>query len=822
MNKKNNKSKKISLMIILFISLMFTNRILYSQVDYSLFNFVEKECPLNVRVSPQLYPPPYIPPETGDNYFRVILVYVMFDNEPQDPNNIYWPANTTTGPTYKGTMLATRPNQNVNWWEAYDPTTQTISSYFMEVSKGKLNVIGDEYFIKLDHNYEYYQQPEQKETQINKEIYTKLTHIPGFDWCNYDQWEYHPNTGTFTYNPDNVIDFIYKVHRYRYPNIFSEEYMNASGFAYLGSADNQCHYLVDSINNKYVYGSFPECDIEYKGSGVSLLGNTTSGVLNKLGLLSRLWHEHGHYFFGGGHGWHGIMGSYFDIFFGPLEKMFLGYDDVYTSNTRYEEILLSDIAGRDQTHTSLLKIPQPNSTNMFLITNRQDISPYDRQMYGDSTKGEILKDTPYGKGVYIYHVSNNVGISPTNILQDVECSDGLWNWVQTGFDAPDWDLTNNWLPVLKRTNAVRGINDDGFDVDVTSNPNCVKDGIDIRGRTNNNYVEGKWFSIGKKETTTSPAIDRMYANEEQNWTSRENGGDRYDVWNPEVNEIFGPYSSPNTYNWDNNNSGIFVWIKSYNPLTRLMTIDVFRDEAYNPGNGMPLATILQLTPPSRPIGINISTTPCNNNIIYPVITWEHNIEPDMLQGTGNNFKRYKILRAYDVIGKVPGNYVELADLMINKDLKPSYTDYSCYSECSNGFGANNYILRYKVKAVDNTGWESVPSDFVSSAAIELHTGQEGDSFKGNSELPTSYNLEQNYPNPFNPVTKINFAIPKQGFVTLKVYDMLGREVTKLVNEVKQAGTYSVDFDATRLSSGVYFYKLEAGSFVDTKRMVLVK
>jgi len=89
-------------------------------------------------------------------------------------------------------------------------------------------------------------------------------------------------------------------------------------------------------------------------------------------------------------------------------------------------------------------------------------------------------------------------------------------------------------------------------------------------------------------------------------------------------------------------------------------------------------------------------------------------------------------------------------------------------------------------------------------------------------VPQSYSLAQNYPNPFNPVTKINFAIPKQGFVTLKVYDMLGREVTKLVNEVKQAGTYSVDFDATRLSSGVYFYKLEAGGFVDTKRMVLVK
>jgi hypothetical protein len=90
------------------------------------------------------------------------------------------------------------------------------------------------------------------------------------------------------------------------------------------------------------------------------------------------------------------------------------------------------------------------------------------------------------------------------------------------------------------------------------------------------------------------------------------------------------------------------------------------------------------------------------------------------------------------------------------------------------------------------------------------------------ELPKAFSLAQNYPNPFNPVTKINFAIPKQGFVTLKVYDVLGREVNTLVNEVKQVGSYSVDFDGSSLASGVYFYRLESGSFTDIKRMILVK
>jgi hypothetical protein len=91
-----------------------------------------------------------------------------------------------------------------------------------------------------------------------------------------------------------------------------------------------------------------------------------------------------------------------------------------------------------------------------------------------------------------------------------------------------------------------------------------------------------------------------------------------------------------------------------------------------------------------------------------------------------------------------------------------------------------------------------------------------------TSVPNEYTLSQNYPNPFNPVTKINFALPKNGMVTLKVYDILSREVITLVNENKPAGYYSVDFDASKLTSGVYFYKLESGSFSDIKRMILVK
>lgn len=91
-----------------------------------------------------------------------------------------------------------------------------------------------------------------------------------------------------------------------------------------------------------------------------------------------------------------------------------------------------------------------------------------------------------------------------------------------------------------------------------------------------------------------------------------------------------------------------------------------------------------------------------------------------------------------------------------------------------------------------------------------------------SETPSSYSLYQNYPNPFNPATTIQYAIPKYSFVNMKVYDIFGREIVNLVNESKKVGNYSVTFDGSDLSSGVYFYRLISRDFMLTKKMLLIK
>ena len=91
-----------------------------------------------------------------------------------------------------------------------------------------------------------------------------------------------------------------------------------------------------------------------------------------------------------------------------------------------------------------------------------------------------------------------------------------------------------------------------------------------------------------------------------------------------------------------------------------------------------------------------------------------------------------------------------------------------------------------------------------------------------NEIAKSYSLSQNFPNPFNPTTSINFSIPKNGLVKLVVYDVLGKEVATLVNDEQTAGTYKVTFNASKLTSGVYFYKISSGDFSDVKKMMLLK
>ena len=130
------------------------------------------------------------------------------------------------------------------------------------------------------------------------------------------------------------------------------------------------------------------------------------------------------------------------------------------------------------------------------------------------------------------------------------------------------------------------------------------------------------------------------------------------------------------------------------------------------------------------------------------------------------------------------------------------TNYQFFNDLSE---FNNSIkLEYRLKQIDFNGV------FSYSDIVEIEFS------------PENYSLSQNYPNPFNPSTSISFTITKSTFVTLKIFNILGSEITTLVNQVTPSGKYEIKFDAKNLPSGIYLYTITAGEFVDTKKMLLMK
>ncbi len=200
---------------------------------------------------------------------------------------------------------------------------------------------------------------------------------------------------------------------------------------------------------------------------------------------------------------------------------------------------------------------------------------------------------------------------------------------------------------------------------------------------------------------------------------------------------------------------------------------------------------------------NLSVTSNNN---HPYLTWDFNNEPDVF----DNDDAYEIQRR---TRQVPGRFGNWEAIDYIAGDSKSYTDFEIILEGTGSLYQAEYRIRAKDLGNHISGW---------SSSVFIYFGQFGKINPNNGMRLYEYQLEQNYPNPFNPSTLINYSIKSPGLITLKVYDILGVEVAELVNEVKEAGNYSVNFNASDLPNGIYFYRIIAGNFVDTKKLILLK
>ncbi len=745
-----------------------------------------------------------------DAYFPVLIVFVQFANDP-GPDCDWWPKGSP--PEYMNQLIA--PNKkypvNGNWWDTYSEENELISDYWLEQSRGNFHIVGKAVSIILDHDYLYYQSNGGVE-KVNDDIYKKLNGLGTIDWREFDKWksEVKPGLMEISYQPDGYVDMIYKIFRSHAPKLG----MPAGGIAQLGlSYLEGMNYMIDSTHNIYING-----DYYFLGSGLSMSPGfggdeygpdyTPYAPLTKTGVASFTEHEHGHYLFGPGHSNYGKMSGAgapygVDECLSPWENIAIGYMIPKKVNYGAANYVIGDFSSRTSGDTGeVLQVPISinNEDEFFLIANRTKVSDYDKIMWGDTAHGDPYRNINpnYGKGVYIYHCASNY-VYPS--LIDQECADGLFKWTFGGYAHPDWSNTQEVGFYIKQNVS--------YDNDCSMGLTDCADGKSMM----------TWFSYGKhNDNIYCDGTDKIFTNQSDLWTSRELQGDRWDAWNVGYNEMFSPYSSPSTKDWQNGNSGIYIWYYADDTLTHAAKFKIFRTGF----GGMTEDDILAVTPPSKPMGLTLNRTGCTNGHQYPLLTWNQNMEPDMLNSESplniKHVKKYNIYRARAKGGlDIPVNYELLESVYIMADSIPNYADYSLPLDCS-GRGSANETYRYKITAVDNRGTESVQSDFVSLNIIETFI----QGINQNGSIPHSYELKQNYPNPFNPATLITFSLPKEGNVKLTVFNLLGEQIGRLVNEYKKEGTYSVKFDGSNLASGIYFYKLETSSYNMTRRMVLLK
>lgn len=338
----------------------------------------------------------------------------------------------------------------------------------------------------------------------------------------------------------------------------------------------------------------------------------------------------------------------------------------------------------------------------FIIENRRKISRYDNYILGDTSQNNPFRNTgDYGKGIYIYH-SNSVNLDYAGLV-DIECADGLWNWSNFGYSHPDWSNSETVLVKLRSSIPVIVQNDiDSSYFPFTKFYNA--DGISA----------GPWFSIGKQHLSLGLAgTDKIYTNAEEYWTSRERFGDRWDAWNVGYNEVFSPYSNPSSKDVNNNSTGIYIYY--HNLANGIAQLKVYRAGF----NGYNDSSILAITPPSRPMGLTLDYYVETENITHPMITWNHNKEPDMIRADAK--KKYRIWRAtYTNMNYVPVGYLLIDSVLIDSGTVPTYIDTTVYGMGTYwaGFGDQvQYPVRYEVEAVDKYEDRSVMSDFASGICV---------------------------------------------------------------------------------------------------------
>lgn len=694
----------------------------------------ETECVLSKTTSWNGQIGGYALPSEGT--INVLFIFAQFPDDNYDKSNLTW---------IKGQAPANMQSWVDQTWSS-NPTEGSMTHYFNEMSFNKLKFTGKEVSVITPHSRAWYLANNKNRGYIHKEIIEQLDET--WDFGEFDNWDYEGDYNHIN-RPDGIIDMIFIVWR-NVANDFPSDSvkivfqkLNMGRYADLGGSP----ITVDNGQRTIKTGFWPDTTNKIPGGSGATMTDWFTEDMFRFCI-----HEFGHYLQGGndqhvGYGFWGLLSGWGikSYIANSFERYRLGWINLNTikassiltiQNATLPDFISTGIAYRFVIDSA--------SSQYFYIENHQN---HTRWKYSDAT----IED-----GIYILRQD---GAKGDNTFIQLVPADGRWEWVVNQLTPNPWGSGD--LPVFKKLNVDR-----------------------VNGYHDLQYIPWSWNGITKAAT----AIHFLENSNGQPVQDVRYTGDGKDAFRTNYNEIFSPWSNPNS---DKANRTATPFGFKINNLTNgIYSIDIYVNTSLN-------------APPSKPQNVKIGWSSDN----YAELTWESNIEPDI-----QSYKIYKESAGsgmYITVAHDPNKTVQSwKDLEVKK---PSLRD-------------TKVNCQYKIIAIDNTNKQSLASNEVSILGKTNYIWK-NNSNNNDDEISSTindYKLFTNYPNPFNPTTKISFNVKEQGNVRLIVFNSLGEQVNELVNQFMDSGSYSVQFNASNLPSGIYFYSFEVNGFREVKKMMLVK
>ncbi|MBS1551402.1 MAG: T9SS type A sorting domain-containing protein [Bacteroidetes bacterium] len=645
------------------------------------------------------------------------------------------------------------------------PTTtnvwdRSLTGYFRDASQGKFWLIGDVYpdLYIFQRSIAYYANSSRGIGFAVKELLENIN--SNVNYSNYDKFDpYDFNHNDNRREPDGIVDFIFI--NFRFTNAHTIDLGSYTGIALLGGLRSNFGSGVSEItlDGKRIFACFPGSGCIYEMQNPWTLGIPI--------------HEFAeHYSYGGGHSEN--MGS-FNINGGGLpsayDREYLNWNSSGSSPTSNLSTTLGDYV----TTGDYIKIERTN--DVIYLENRRRLSYYASNNFrgwkwlSSDPRYPIMPDS----GLLIYR---NTGFRSF----EIESANGHWNWAKCGGGQYKVNYASPTFNIFAHSTLNRFAGESTFDLRLKSalTPDCQ--------------------TIVSPVFGTTSTVTYMGVN-----------GDSNTCFDVDYNQVYSPWSNP-PLPVSNTNDSLTIEISGRNSNGSL-SLQIY------------FTNILGASP-SKPQGLVSAQSTIDPYLFNPKITWNRNLEPD-------HFK-YFIYRtdANPTTGEEYYSYT-----LIDSTSDTSYIDLSLTLYASGGgsgpcaYYALGYA--YKVSSIDNTRKESVKSVRTNIVGYSDPCAPIGpmpysnSNTKNNSELGLSHEINQyqlydNFPNPFNPTTIIKFDLPEQTFVNLNVYDVTGKQVIQLVSEYKDKGQYSIEFNASNLPSGVYYYKIQTGSYSNVRKMLLLK